>query len=118
MSALPQGAAAPRGGGLPLTTVLAFSSTAVPLAVLGLALGVFLPRYFAGHIGISLVAVGAAFTIVRLIDIAFDPMIGALMDRTRTPIGRYRPWVIAGAPVMMLGAYKLSIRRPAPAKAI
>lgn len=107
MSALPQGAAAPRGGGLPLTTVLAFSSAAVPLAVLGLALGVFLPRYFAGHIGISLLAVGAAFTIVRLIDIAFDPMIGTLMDRTRTPIGRYRPWVIAGAPVMMLGAYKL-----------
>jgi GPH family glycoside/pentoside/hexuronide:cation symporter len=107
VSALPQGATAPRGGGLPLTTVLAFSSTAVPLAVLALALGVFLPRYFAGHIGISLVAVGAAFTIVRLIDIAFDPMIGALMDRTRTPIGRYRPWVIAGAPVMMLGAYKL-----------
>lgn len=107
MSLSLQGAVAPGGGRLPLGTVLAFSSTGIPLAVLALALGVFLPRYFAGHIGISLVAVGAAFTIVRLIDIAFDPIVGAIMDRTRTPIGRYRPWVIGGVPIMMLGVYKL-----------
>lgn len=108
MSPTARGASAPVGAGrLSLPAVLAFSSTGVPVTVLALALGVFLPRYFAGHIGISLVAVGAAFTIVRLIDIAFDPFIGAVMDRTRTPIGRYRPWMIAGVPVMMLGVYKL-----------
>lgn len=101
-----------RAGRLSTPLVLAFSSTGIPVAVLGLCLGVFLPRFFAGQIGISLVAVGAAFTIVRLLDIAFDPLIGAVMDRTRTPIGRYRPWLIAGAPILMVSVYMLF--NPAP----
>ncbi len=38
---------------------------------------VYLPNYYASHIGLSLLAVvGASFSLVRLIDIAFDPLIG------------------------------------------
>ena len=29
------------------------------------------------------------------------------MDRTKTPIGRYRPWLMLGAPIAMLGVYKV-----------
>jgi Na+/melibiose symporter-like transporter len=66
-----------------------------------------MPRFYAGHLGVSLAAVGAAFTLVRLFDISFDPMVGIAMDRTSTPLGRYRPWVILGAPVLMLAVWKL-----------
>lgn len=95
------------GGRLPTPVILAFSSGALPVAALVLAMSVYLPRFYAGHIGLSLVAVGLAFTTVRLIDIVFDPVIGAVMDRTTTRLGRYRPWMIIGAPILMGSIYML-----------
>lgn len=102
-----QAGTAAKGGRLPTPVILSFASAALPVAALALAMGVYLPRFYAGHIGLSLVAVGLTFTIVRLIDIVFDPLLGAVMDRTRTPIGRYRPWMIVGAPVLMGSIYML-----------
>jgi GPH family glycoside/pentoside/hexuronide:cation symporter len=76
------------------------------MAALGLVLGVYMPRYYAG-LGPALVAIGAAIGTVRLFDMWLDPMLGLAIDRTKTPIGRYRPWMIAGAGLVMLGAYEL-----------
>jgi GPH family glycoside/pentoside/hexuronide:cation symporter len=45
--------------------------------------------------------------IVRLIDTLIDPGLGILMDRSRTPFGRYRVWLIGGAPVLMAAAFML-----------
>src|SRR5438445_490092 len=64
------------------------------------------PYYFARHIGLGL-AVGGIFGLIRLIDIPLDPFLGLLMDRTRTPLGRYRPWMMLGAPVLMLAIYMM-----------
>ncbi len=72
-----------------------------------LIMGVYMPRFYAGHLGVSLGAIGAAFALVRLIDICFDPLVGVAMDRTKTPLGRYRPWVIGGVPILMFAIYKL-----------
>src|SRR3546814_10328289 len=47
-----------------------------------------------------------------LLDIAFDPLIGGVMDRTRTRIGRYRPWLLAGAPMVMLAMGMLFMASP------
>jgi GPH family glycoside/pentoside/hexuronide:cation symporter len=95
------------GKPLSLLTILTFASSGVPMAALGLSLTMFLPRYMAGHIGIKLGAIGAAFTIVRLLDIGFDPLLALVMDRIRTPIGRYRPWMIAATPILMTAVYAL-----------
>ena len=97
---------------LPLPVVLAFSSTALPIAAIGLVMAVYLPRFFAGQIGLSLAAVGGAFTIVRLIDMALDPLLGMAMDRTNSKIGRYRPWLLVGGPIVMLAAYMLFMAHP------
>jgi len=107
MNARAAEAGAEPAGRLPTPVILAFASTTLPVAALTLALGVYLPRFYAAHIGLSLVAVGLAFTTVRLIDIVFDPIIGTIMDRTRTPIGRYRPWMLIGAPILMGAIYML-----------
>ena len=95
------------GGSLSTPRIIAFASSGIPLAMMGLMVGTYMPRFFAGHIGISLIAVGGAFTIVRLIDIAFDPFIGTIMDRTNTPLGRYRIWMLASAPILMGSLYML-----------
>ena len=94
------------GARAPLPTVVAFGSVGVPVAALVMITTIYLPRYCV-ELGLSFMAVVAAITTVRAIDIAFDPLISLLMDRTKTPIGRYRPWLILGAPVMMLATRML-----------
>jgi GPH family glycoside/pentoside/hexuronide:cation symporter len=98
-----------RAGGvvLSLPAVLAFASASIPIAALQLAVAVHLPRYFASTVGLSLVLVGSAFALVRFVDIPIDALIGVAMDRTRTRLGRYRVWMVLGAPILMGGLYML-----------
>jgi GPH family glycoside/pentoside/hexuronide:cation symporter len=79
----------------------------MPLAALGLPIVVYLPEYYSNALGLPLAAVGAAFMGVRLLDILFDPVMGGVMDRTRSRWGRFRPWLAAGAPLLILATYML-----------
>ena len=92
---------------LSLPALIAFSLPGLPTGALAIALGIFLPRYYAGHFGLALAAVGGAFGLIRLLDTFVDPVLGLVMDRTKTPIGRYRPWLILGVPVLMLSVFML-----------
>ena len=97
---------------LPARLLAPFASASMPVAALGVPLTVYLPNYYASHIGLSLAAVGLAFSMVRLIDILFDPLIGVAINATRTPFGRFRPWMAAGAPLLMLAAYMIFMAQP------
>jgi GPH family glycoside/pentoside/hexuronide:cation symporter len=101
---LTQATSAPSGSKLPLNRVLAFACAYIPFAALQLSVAVQLPRFFASSLGIG-AAAGGVFFLVRLIDIPVDPALGLLMDRTRTPFGRYRPWLVLAAPVLILALY-------------
>ena len=101
--------AAARDARLPLGLALAFAATSLPIAALSIAVAVHLPAYFAASIGVELAVVGAAFGLVRLIDVPVEPILGLVMDRTRTRWGRYRVWTIAGVPLLMLGLYMLLV---------
>lgn len=100
------------GDRLRLWQLLCFASGALAPQALVMALTIHVPRHFASQVGLGLAAVGTAFTVVRLIDIAFDPAIGAVMDRTKTLLGRYRFWMLAGAPILMGSAYMLFMASP------
>lgn len=104
--------AIPQGQRLSLPIVGAFGSTAAPIAAIALVMGVYLPRFFSSYIGLSLGAVGLAFTVVRLLDMGLDPLLGLGMDRTRTRFGRYRPWLVLGAPIVMVATYALFMASP------
>ncbi len=90
----------------------AYASPTLPLAGLGLPLVVYLPEYYVSELGLSLSVVGTAFLLVRLADIILDPILGGLMDRTRTRWGRFRPWLIASAPLLMAASYALFMAKP------
>ena len=47
--------------------------------------------------------------LARFTDVITDPLMGELSDRWQTRFGRRKPWVVVGAPLMMLGVYKLFI---------
>ncbi|MDB5467128.1 MAG: hypothetical protein JWQ46_1890 [Phenylobacterium sp.] len=95
-----------RSDRIPLFHILALGMTGLPLSMILTTFGVFLPPFYV-TLGVSFAAVGAAVGIVRLFDVFIDPVVGMAMDQTRTPIGRYRPWLLCGAPILMFGLYKL-----------
>lgn len=93
-------------------TLAAFAAPSIPIAAMGLPLVVYLPEYYINSLGLPLATVGAAFLIVKLVDMALDPFLGGLMDRTRTRFGRFRPWLAAGTPVIAVGTFALFMAKP------
>ncbi|MGD8832763.1 MAG: MFS transporter [Pseudomonadales bacterium] len=89
------------------TTIYAHGALGLPLAVIGYPLAIWIPAHYSGGLGISLAAVGTILMLARLTDVVTDPIMGELSDRWRTPIGRRRPWLLIGTPMMMLGVYHL-----------
>jgi Na+/melibiose symporter-like transporter len=51
-------------------------------------------RFYTDTAGLSAVAVGTMFLVLRLADAFVDPVIGAMADRTRTRWGNFRPWIL------------------------
>ncbi len=54
-------------------------------------------RFYTDTVGLSAVAVGTMFLVLRLADAVLDPAIGALSDRTQTRWGKFRPWILGTA---------------------
>jgi glycoside/pentoside/hexuronide:cation symporter, GPH family len=90
----------------------ALAMPALPMSALTLPMIIFLPEFYANSLGLNLSLVGLIFTLVRLADLVFDPFVGGLMDRTRTRWGRFRPWMLIGAPLVMVGTWMLFMARP------
>ncbi len=51
-------------------------------------------------------------TVMRVADAITDPIIGAMMDRTSTKIGKFRPFMILGSAVMALSVIALYVLLP------
>ena len=51
-------------------------------------------------------------TVMRVFDAITDPIIGALMDRTSTKIGKFRPFMIIGSVIMAVSVVSLYILTP------
>ncbi len=98
---------APSAGRMPLSRLLAFSLGSIPAYMLISMTGVYLPPFYAGKMGVTLTVIGATIGLLRFADLGLDLALGWLMDKTRTPIGRYKPWFLAGLPVLWLSVYKV-----------
>ncbi len=94
-------------GRLSFPRLFAFSAGSIPGYLLLAIMGVYLPRFYAGHLGISLLKLGATIAVIRLADLGIDLALGIFMDKTKTPLGRYRPWYLLGLPVVALAVFKV-----------
>jgi Na+/melibiose symporter-like transporter len=81
---------------------LSYSVAALPLAL-------FIPAYYADDLGLPLAAVGAAIAASRVLDVLIDPFIGVLSDRVTTRFGRRKPWIVIGAPLLLLSVWMLFV---------
>lgn len=68
-----------------------------------LLVNTYLLFYYTDVAYINAASVGFMFVVTKLIDAGTDYMVGSLVDRTHTKFGQYRPWMIAGAPVLAIG---------------
>ncbi|WBX85168.1 MFS transporter [Sphingosinicella microcystinivorans] len=84
--------------------MFAYALPALPVAFLYLPLPLLIPSFYSQQLGLSLTAIGSFLFFARIFDFVIDPLLGRLSDRTRSRWGRRRPWMIAGAPIMMLGS--------------
>lgn len=88
-------------------TLIAYALPAMPLALLGLPLVIYLPKVYAGQPGLSLATVGALLLLARVWDLVTDPLAGWLTDRMRPRAWRRRLTLFTGMPLLLLGTAQL-----------
>ncbi|WP_330704632.1 MFS transporter [Novosphingobium resinovorum] len=99
--------AAATQGTLPLQTCLAWGLGTVAVAALFNSVNVLLLRYVVDYAGISAVLAGGLIAASKLYDAVIDPLIGAASDRTRSSMGRRRPFLLAGSVLLAVAALML-----------
>lgn len=68
--------------------------------VIFLMVGTYISYFYTNILGIPAVMAGIIFMVARLVDAFTDPIMGIIVDKTNTRFGKYRPWIIAGAPFL------------------
>lgn len=64
----------------------------------------FIAYYANGVLGLALMFATTMVTAMRLFDAITDPIIGALIDRTSTKFGKFRPYMVLGNVIMIVSA--------------
>lgn len=59
-------------------------------------------RYMTDFLGIAAASAGLILLLAKLYDAVTDPLMGVISDRTRSPWGRRRPWLLLGGLVCAL----------------
>lgn len=67
----------------------------------------YLTFFYTDIFGISSMAVAGLMLVSRLIDAVTDPVMGMIGDHTRSKMGRFRPWIVFGAPFLGLTIFLL-----------
>ncbi|MGD9084046.1 MAG: MFS transporter [Desulfobacterales bacterium] len=86
---------------------IAYSAPALALAVVGIPVYVYIPKFYTDVVGINIAVLGTILYSVRIFDAVTDPAIGYISDRTRTRFGRRRPYIAIGSLFVVLSMYLL-----------
>ena len=82
---------------VPFIKKFAYAAPAAALAVIGIPVYVYLPKFYTDVVGINVVLLGYILFSVRIFDAVSDPILGFITDRTSTRFGRRRPYIAVGS---------------------
>jgi Na+/melibiose symporter-like transporter len=94
-------------GRLSSSTLLAFSLPCLIQSLLFIPVMAVFPTIYEKYYGVSFAALGLAVLVSRSADSVVDPIVAYLSDRTRTPIGPRKPWLIGGGILGVVAIYYL-----------
>ncbi len=80
---------------------------AMPLAILGLPLYIYLPTYYAVDLNINITLVGVVLFLARLSDVFSDPLIGFLSDKSQRVLNSKKPIMFIGFLLATFSFYAL-----------
>jgi len=92
---------------VPASKKIAYAAPAFALAIVGIPVYVYLPKFYTDVVGVHIAILGYLLLGVRIFDAVTDPAIGYLSDKTRTRFGRRRPYIAFGAILLALSMYLL-----------
>jgi sugar (glycoside-pentoside-hexuronide) transporter len=82
--------------------ILLYTAPMAGIGFMDIFAAMYLMKFATDVLGLTPAAMGVAFLISRVVGAASDPIAGFLSDRTRSRLGRRRPWLLALA--LPLGA--------------
>ena len=88
-----------RPGHVPFISKLAYGMGDVGCNFSWMFVSNFLMIFYTDMFGIGMSAVATLMLLSRIWDAVNDPIIGTLTDKTHTRWGRFRPWLLFGAPL-------------------
>ena len=86
---------------------IAYAMPAFALAVVGIPLYVYIPKFYSDVVGVNITLVGIILLAARLFDAVTDPLIGFLSDTTGCRFGRRRPYIAAGSVLLAMSIFFL-----------
>ncbi|ODT89954.1 MFS transporter [Phenylobacterium sp. SCN 70-31] len=103
---MPKSRIAPTGG-LQAKHLFAWSLVSIISNMMMIPLNALIPAFYAKNTAIDLATIGIILMAARLYDAVADPAVGYLSDRTRGPLGRRKPWIMAGGVLATAAVYFL-----------
>ena len=94
----------------PLGVKLAYALPAFALAVAGIPIYIYIPKFYTDTVGLDMAAAGIIVLGLRLFDAVTDPIMGLLSDHTTFRSGRRRPYILTGS--ILLGTALLFLFNP------
>ena len=77
-----------------MKTLISFGMGSLGNNIICAMIGTYLIVYLTDSFGISAVAVGTLFLVARIIDAITDPIMGMIVDNTKTKMVKSRPYLL------------------------
>ena len=96
-----------KGSGIPLSQKIGYVGASCAMSVILMYVPTFITIYYTDIVGLASATVGTIMLVTKVTDGVSDIIMGAIIDRTHTRIGKARPWILAGGAGCGISLYLL-----------